>query len=322
MEALELEAVAATLFEVAERFDGGELTDRLDEFGWLDLYATERSDAVPALFLAQGRSGAWSSSLHDILAANLGARISRESTVLIPMPHHEVSVEVQGALGTLDGLMVGARSSAGPLIAVGGTEPEMQILEVPRQQATVTTPGGLDARLAMNRVTGQISDWEVLAEGDEAFDRWRSAVAEARRSLAFGICGAMEAMLDLAVVHANERVQFGRPIGTFQAVRHRLALCRVMIAGAIAVAAASATSDEPEFAALLAKMIAGRAQLSVGTHCQQVLAGIGFTAEHPFHSYLARCITLDRLFGSASELAPVVGRTLIRRGEVPRLVEL
>ena len=63
-------------------------------------------------------------------------------------------------------------------------------------------------------------------------------------------------------------------------------------------------------------------QRLVATHCQQVLAGIGFTADHPFHRFMFRATTIDRLLGSASELAPVIGRILIDRGEPIRLAEL
>ncbi len=111
-------------------------------------------------------------------------------------------------------------------------------------------------------------------------------------------------------------------MGTFQAVRHRLAESRVICTGSMAAARASFLCADPELASLVAKLVAGRAQKTVGAHCQQVLAGIGFTAQHPFHKFLARAVTMDRLFGSGSELAPEVGRVLIGRGGAMRLVEL
>jgi hypothetical protein len=324
METREREAVTSTLLDLAGNFDGDELTDQLDKFGWQDLYRSEPVEAVAALFGAQGRAGAWSSSLHDVLAiaSHLGVHDLRSSTVLIPRPHREVSIELQGGTGVIEGLTVGARSDNDSLVAVAGAGPRTMVLQIPRQAVTFSQITGLDDRLTMHRVSGLIGDWELLGEGDEALRWWATAVAEARRAIALTMCGAMESMLALAVSHANGRQQFGRPVGTFQAVRHRLAACRIAISGAAAAASASFSSTEPEFAALVAKIVAGRAQSSVGTHCQQVLAGIGFTAEHPFHTFAARTLTLDRLFGSAVELAPVTGRTLIRRGEAARLVEL
>jgi alkylation response protein AidB-like acyl-CoA dehydrogenase len=72
----------------------------------------------------------------------------------------------------------------------------------------------------------------------------------------------------------------------------------------------------------LAKSLAGRAARIAATHCQQVLGGIGFTAEHPFHRYLARALVLDSILGSATELPAAIGAHLISAGTIPRLVEL
>ena len=107
-------------------------------------------------------------------------------------------------------------------------------------------------------------------------------------------------MLDLARTHALERVQFGRPIARFQAVRHRLADALVAVEALEATLAAARDEPNPQTAAL-AKAFAGRAARTVSAHCQQVLAGIGFTTEHPFHRFFKRTILLEGLFGSADE---------------------
>src|SRR5581483_188536 len=118
---------------------------------------------------------------------------------------------------------------------------------------------------------------------------WTAAVAAARRALAHQLIGASRAMLALAVTHATERVQFGRPIARFQAVRHRLADALVAIESADA-ALGAAWDDPGRMTAALAKALAGRAARVVATQCQQVLAGIGFTTDHPFHRYLKRTL--------------------------------
>ena len=82
-----------------------------------------------------------------------------------------------------------------------------------------------------------------------------------------------------------------------------------------------ATSPNPLTAAL-AKATAGRTAQTVATHCQQVLAGIGFTTDHPFHRYLKRTMLLDGLFGSADAIAIDVGRQLLAARHVPTLIEL
>ena len=86
---------------------------------------------------------------------------------------------------------------------------------------------------------------------------WESAVALGRRAVAHQIAGASRAMLDLACAHAMERVQFGRPIARFQAVRHRLA--DALVAVEALEASLAAAGDEPNAdTAALAKAVAGR----------------------------------------------------------------
>ncbi|MBW3563023.1 MAG: hypothetical protein KY437_11065, partial [Actinobacteria bacterium] len=72
----------------------------------------------------------------------------------------------------------------------------------------------------------------------------------------------------------------------------------------------------------LAKSLAGKGARTTATHAQQVLAGIGFTTEHPFHRWLKRSLVVDTLFGSSSSLPTEIGAELLRRGGAPRLVEL
>ena len=74
--------------------------------------------------------------------------------------------------------------------------------------------------------------------------------------------------------------------------------------------------------AALAKAAAGRTARTVAAHCQQVLAGIGFTTEHPFHRFLKRTMALEGLFGSADEIVLDVGKRLLATRSVPTLIEL
>ena len=113
-------------------------------------------------------------------------------------------------------------------------------------------------------------------------------------------------MLELARTHALERVQFGRPIATFQAVRHRLAESLVALEAAAALLDA-AWEDPSPVTAGMAKAFAGRSARTVARHCQQVLAGIGFTTEHPLHLSVRRTIVLDQLLGAGSVLTAAAG---------------
>ena len=60
----------------------------------------------------------------------------------------------------------------------------------------------------------------------------------------------------------------------------------------------------------------------VTAHCQQVLAGIGFTSEHPFHRFMKRAVVLERILGDTGLLTESVGRQLAALGEAPRVVDL
>lgn len=164
-----------------------------------------------------------------------------------------------------------------------------------------TTLGGLPLR--------RVPDGELMRMG------------EARRALGWWLVGSARAMLALARQHALDRVQFGRPIAAFQAVRHRLAETLVAIGGAEATLSLPGT-DSPDLTAMLAKAAAGKAALTAARHCQQVLGGIGFTAEHDLHHHVKRALVLDGLLGSSRELTRKAGAGLRARGSAPRLAHL
>jgi hypothetical protein len=144
---------------------------------------------------------------------------------------------------------------------------------------------------------------------------------DARRAVGWWLVGSSRAMLVLARQHVLDRVQFGRPIAGFQAVRHRLAETLVAIEGAEATLNLPG-DDNPDLTALLAKAAAGKAALTAARHCQQVLAGIGFTAEHDLHHHVSRVLVLDGLLGSSRELTKRAGAGLRARGSAPRLANL
>jgi hypothetical protein len=146
-------------------------------------------------------------------------------------------------------------------------------------------------------------------------------LAAGRHALGWWLVGAGRAMLALARQQALDRVQFGKPIASFQAIRHRLAETLVAVEGAEAtLLAAGAEPDDLSF--LLAKAAAGQAALIAARHCQQVLGGIGFTAEHELHRHVKRSLVLDGMLGSASELTREAGATLRAKRFAPRLANL
>jgi alkylation response protein AidB-like acyl-CoA dehydrogenase len=121
---------------------------------------------------------------------------------------------------------------------------------------------------------------------------------------------------DIAVEYAKGRVQFGRPIGGFQAVKH---LCADMAVRAevarIAVQAAAVTVDQPdvgdpELAAAGAKLLADEAAMANGRSSIQVHGGMGFTWEVPAHLAYKRARVLSTQFGTADALAEELANAL------------
>ncbi len=138
-----------------------------------------------------------------------------------------------------------------------------------------------------------------------------------RWALAAELSGIGRHVISRAVDYARERKQYGRPIGTFQAVQHRLAAAFASVVGAADVVAEAATSASP-WTALVAKAAAGRAREEACTQAQQAYGAVGFTWEHEFHHALRRTYLLDRLFGDWRTLEREIGECLLREGRAPR----
>jgi hypothetical protein len=325
IDASERVLMAATLRGLAEDLDGTELTQALDAFGFADLLAEAPRDAVSTLFTALGRAGSMSTSLQDVLLQPLAEYLpmaTTECNVVLPGIGAAYVGAAEGEPLQLRGLVIGARPATTDLapVMISG---ELAWIGL-QESAGISTRqvSGLDPDLALIEVTGVDVTADVIVAGKRAVAAWDAVATAGRLALGYQILGAVGQMIDLAVDHARSRVQFGQPIGSFQAVRNRLADAHVAREGAAAALASAWDSDDAVLAGLLAKSLAGRAARIAATQCQQVLAGIGFTAEHPFHRFLARALVLDSVLGSAAELPTAIGAHLISAGTVPRLVEL
>ncbi|UBU15556.1 acyl-CoA dehydrogenase family protein [Nonomuraea gerenzanensis] len=106
--------------------------------------------------------------------------------------------------------------------------------------------------------------------------------------------GGAQRCLELAVEHAKRRHQFGRPIGSFQAIKHKLANLLLLVESARSAAWAAA---EDEVAAAVAGSYCSEAYLTVAGENIQVHGGIGITWEHPAHRYFKRATSDAQLFG-------------------------
>jgi len=323
MDNAERALLTVTLGRLASAHDGAELTKALDDFGFAELLAAAPREAVSSLFDAMGRAGSVSAALQDVLLVPLAGRDGGGAPSVVLPP---IGAELAGRLAadsvTVRGLVPAQRPGTSPFLAPAGSPGGIVWVRLARNDLLGLRPvAGLDPGLLMTEVTATVPA-EVILAGAAAATAWQAVAAAGRRALAYQIVGAVSRMIELAVGHARERTQFGRPVGSFQAVRHRLADAFVAREGAAAALELSWETDDEQLAAILAKSLAGRAARIAATQCQQVLAGVGFTAEHPFHRYLARALVLDRVLGSAAELPAQIGARLASAGAIPRLAEL
>ena len=300
--------------------DGREAADRaLAQLGWRDLLDVQPADAVDVVFGALGATNAAASALDDVIGAALGWKPRADLAVLLPpFARWDPPGALEAGALRARGLATARVAAAGELLVVCGTAAGPVVVSVPTSAAEVRAVQGIDPDGGWHEVRVEVGSAPATRLAPEA---WRSAAALGRRAVAHQIAGASRAMLGLARAHALERVQFGRPIARFQAVRHRLADALVAVEALEAALLAAKDEPNPDTAAL-AKAVAGRTARTVAAHCQQVLAGIGFTTEHPFHRFLKRTLVLEGLLGSADEIALDLGRQLLATRRVPTLIEL
>ena len=123
-------------------------------------------------------------------------------------------------------------------------------------------------------------------------------------ALACEMVGGARALLDSAVAYAKLRMQFGRPIGSFQAIKHRCAdlLLEVELATSAArYAAAAVAAEDPELPALasLAKAVASDCYMQTARECIQIHGGIGFTWDHDTQLWFKRAKSSEVMLGDA-----------------------
>lgn len=146
------------------------------------------------------------------------------------------------------------------------------------------------ARVELDRAPARL----LAADGDAVLARVRDVAATV---LAAEQVGGAERALEETVRHARQRVQFGRPIGSFQAVKHRLADLYATVEAARSLTLVAAHADAEPQAAAAAKAVCSEAYETVAGEMIQLHGGIGITWEHPAHDHLKRAHGSARLFG-------------------------
>ncbi len=196
----------------------------------------------------------------------------------------------------VDWLLVAAATDSGlgqylvPSDAAGVVVTPLESLDLTKRFSAVRFD---DVRVEAARVVGDSGD--AAPQIERQFQR--ALILQVAESL-----GAMDALFERTVAYAKDRIAFGRPIGSFQAIKHALADLSLRIEGTRATLAGAAPAveqgahDAPSIASV-AKAYCGDAAVELSQGCLQIHGGIGFTWEHDLHLYLRRLTSDAALFG-------------------------
>ena len=299
---------------------GQALDAALFELGWHDALDHDTRTAVATLFSFQGSEPASSSSLDHVLAHHLELESPPAAGVVLPaLGQVTPPGDFEGGRLVVRGLGSAALQTHDETIVVARSDDATVAVGVPTAALRLRRIHAMDSELELVEVTAVMDTGPVPHELPSS--AWASSVALCQLAVGHELLGAAREMLELARTHALERAQFGQVIGRFQAVRHRLAETLVALEAAEAMLGAAWEEGSPT-AASVAKSLAGRAARTAARHCQQVLAGIGFTTEHEFHRYLRRVLVLNELFGGSRTLTTALGVELLTTQRLPALVPL
>jgi hypothetical protein len=319
----DLEIFERSISQATSRQTGAALDAALTELGWQDALEVDPATAISTLFALQGRANATSTALDHVVASGLGVEVGATSAVVLPaLGAWTPPGNWTGAGLIVSGVRTGAEDRADTALVVSLTpDPGTVNIATVEVSALASRPvHGLDPAFGLAEVRADSPAYSTTVVERPA-GSWSRSVALAQLAVGYELVGAARAMLDQAREHALNRVQFGQTISHFQAVRHRLADTLVAIESAEAVLDAAGESGSVELAAT-GKALAGKGARTAARHCQQVLAGIGFTAEHPFHRYLRRVLVLDQLFGTARALTETLGNEVLAGRRLPDLLPL
>jgi len=280
----------------------GDGTAALESLGWWDLVVDldDRDLRLAAFtyFRAQGRCLATSPALCTLLAQPFTDRAAfAPGSVVATIPR------LSRRRGPLQ-LLVGDPGDRRLLV----DRPGSGAVLLDRDEITLT-PIDIPGRLDLYEVTGNWSRTAPAVPEHDAIPARDRSTRLGRVAVALEMLGAAEGALALATTYSADRVQFGQPIGGFQAVRHLLAWAYVESAAISSVArqAVMLDRDAPVPLDEYAKAIAGRNGRRICERALQVLGGIGFTAEHDHHHHHGRVLAFDSVLGTSAELTANLG---------------
>jgi alkylation response protein AidB-like acyl-CoA dehydrogenase len=264
-----------------------QLVPVLRETGCASLLGEVASGAVTGS-LALAEDGRW-----ELGAVATSARREGSAWVLDGVKTHVVDA------ATATELAVVARGEAGPGVFL-----------VPAPAVRCSTPPQLDPTLPASTVVLEgvpVPGDRVLVEpGDPRAEPVLARVLdEATTAVALSTVATCRAIFESTLQYAKDREQFGRPIGSFQAVKHRLAECYLAVERSAALAWFAALTiaeddDRRATATAMAKAAAGDCSQLLTRDGLQLHGGVGFTWEHDLHFLLKRALAGNLLFGNAA----------------------
>ena len=206
------------------------------------------------------------------------------------------------------------------LLAAAHTPGGVALFEVDLQHSGVTRRAATTMDTARRLASVRLDGAPGLLLGDHAGAAGGPALARARDLACIALTaeqvGAAQRALDLTVAYTKVRVQFGRAIGSFQALQHRMADLYVLVESARSLsyaAASAAAGGAPDLGlrAAAAKAYCSEALAQVAGQMIQLHGAIGVTWEHDAHRYFKRAHGSGQLFGAPAEHIARVAATVI-----------
>ncbi|KPK17869.1 MAG: hypothetical protein AMJ62_00270 [Myxococcales bacterium SG8_38] len=187
---------------------------------------------------------------------------------------------------------------------------------VPMAEVTVVPEQSVDRSRDLGRVSFDVGPRSRMRQDIDAGALLSLARDRAALGTAARLIGLSRRMLDMAVQYAKDREQFGKPIGTQQAVKHRLAnaLIEQEFARPLVYRAAwclATSAPEAPTAVSLAKIYAGQAAQFVAKQALQVHGAIGYTIEYDLHMWMKRAWALAAAHGDAAHHRERIGRQIL-----------
>ncbi|MGX1849383.1 acyl-CoA dehydrogenase family protein [Streptomyces sp. NPDC055299] len=218
--------------------------------------------------------------------------------------------------GTLTGRVTSVADAASAALllvpAEGPDGPALYAVEAAAEGVRTDTVTPLDLTRPLGHLTFDGARGRLLATGDRARAAVDRALLTGAGLLASEQLGVAEWCLAETVRHTAERTQFGRPVGSFQALKHRMAALWLEVASARAAARYAAdalASDSPDapVAVAVAQAYCGPVAVRAAEECVQLHGGIGMTWEHPAHLFLKRAKSDELALGSPGRHRDALG---------------